>query len=46
MLSLLLLLHLNLAPQGLKSHCFLQTDLFGQIDATPAAGNEHQQQKK
>lgn len=27
-----LLLHLNLALQGLQSHCFLQTDLFRQMD--------------
>lgn len=31
-LDLLLLLHLNLALQPLKSHCFLQTDLLGQMD--------------
>lgn len=47
--SLLLLLHLKLTPQGLTSHCFLQTDLFGQMDeflhAAPAACSEHQEQK-
>lgn len=30
--SLLLLLHLNLALKGSKTHCFLQTDLFSQMD--------------
>lgn len=32
MLSFLRFLHLSLALRGMKSHCFLQTDPFGQID--------------